>query len=199
VPRIQSRPVRERRPSTWLRDYWGASITGGDAGVEGSHDFVLAVTNTSEPNNFREASMHDGWMNAMQSEIDSINRNGTWQLVDLPVGKRSISARWVYKIKPALDGKPDKLKARLVARGFEQKAGVDFEETFAPVVKWSTVRSLVALAAQSGWKILHLDVKTAFLNRDLREEVFMEQPEGFHVPGQETKVCKLIRALYGLR
>ncbi|OAE35446.1 hypothetical protein AXG93_2587s1610 [Marchantia polymorpha subsp. ruderalis] len=101
-------------------------------------------------------------------------------------------------MKLALDGKPDKLKARLVALCFEQKAGVDFEETFAPIVKWSTVQTLVALVAQNGWKIIHLDVKTAFLNGDLRDEVFMEQPEGSHVPRQETKVYKLTRALYEL-
>jgi hypothetical protein len=92
----------------------------------------------------------------------------------------------------------DKFKARFVARGFQQKEGIHFDETFTPLVKWGTIRSIVALATHSNWQIFHLDVKIAFLNGDLHE-VFMRQPEGFSSPGNERKVCCLLKALYGLK
>jgi hypothetical protein len=121
-------------------------------------------------------------------------------MVDLPQGNKPISVKWIFKAKPGPSGTIDKLKARLVARGFEQTEGIDFFETFAHVVRWSTVRSIVTLAAQKNWKIHHLDVKTAFLNGTIDEEVYMTLPPGFETdlqyPGQ---VCKLQQALYGLR
>eukprot|EP00253_Pinus_taeda_P012914 PITA_12914 len=135
----------------------------------------------------------------MQKEYDALIKNGTWKLVDPPFGTKPIGCKWVYKNKYKADGSFDKHKARLVAKGFAQKEGVDYEETFAPTAKWATIRTLFALAAQNGWKVHQMDVKTAFLNGDLKDNVFMFQPEGFVVKGHEHKVCKLVKSLYGLK
>lgn len=135
----------------------------------------------------------------MQQEIASIHKNKTWLLEDLPVGVKPITCKWVYRLKPEIPGTPPTHKARLVARGFEQKPGIDYDETFAPVVKWVTIRATVALAASKRWDIHHMDVRTAFLHGVLKENVFMKQPPGFEVPGHEHKVCKLLRSLYGLK
>jgi hypothetical protein len=148
---------------------------------------------------FKEASQYPGWVQAMKDEITSIQENCTWDLVPLPPGKQAITAKWVYKTKTALPGQKPRLKARLVARGFQQRHGIDFDEIFAPVVKWSTIRALTARASQLGHQIHHLDVKTAFLYGHLPDEVYMAQPQGFIEPGSEHLVCKLKKALYGLR
>ena len=124
----------------------------------------------------------------------SIKRNNTWSLVDLPSGCRAIHAKWIYKLKTGSDGTLTH-KARLVASGDEQIAGLDYHETFAPVVRWTTIRTLVSMAAQLDWPILHLDVKSAFLNGILKEDVYLVQPPGFIIVGKESKVCKLHRSL----
>eukprot|EP00253_Pinus_taeda_P006391 PITA_06391 len=114
-------------------------------------------------------------------------------------GKKPISCKWIYKVKYKANGTLDKYKARLVARGFSQNEGIDYEETFAPIAKMSTIRLVLALAAQFKWKVHQMDVKSAFLNGDLQEEVYMTQPPGFKIAGQEQKVCRLAKALYGLK
>ncbi|MCO5603161.1 hypothetical protein L7F22_057308 [Adiantum nelumboides] len=137
------------------------------------------------------------WKDAMQQEIDSIHKNHTWDLVDLPTGKKPIGTKWVFKVKRKQDGTIDRYKARLVAKGYAQQKGIDYDETFAPTSRASTVRSLVAIAAHHNWKVHQLDIKTAFLNGDLKKEVYVSQPSGFVVKGQEQKVCRLRKALYG--
>ena len=139
------------------------------------------------------------WQSAMQAEMDSIQSNRTWSLVPLPPDKKAISSKWVYKIKPGTPGNPTRYKARLVARGFQQKDGVDFLETFAPVVRWETIRVLIAIAVHLNWPLHQLDFLTAFLNGILKEDVYMFQPPGFAIPGAEHLVCKLHKALYGLK
>lgn len=148
---------------------------------------------------FKQAVKENQWKKAMQSEIDSIEKNRTWTLTDLPKGHKPIGLKWVYKLKNDTDGAILKDKARLVAKGYVQKYGVDFEEVFAPVTRLETVRLLLALAAKNGWKIHHLDVKSAFLNGEIQEEVYVTQPEGFVKENEEHKVYKLLKALYGLR
>ena len=133
----------------------------------------------------------------MQAEMASIKSNRTWSLVPLPPGKKAISSKWVYKVKTGTPGHPTRYKARLVARGFEQKD--DFLETFAPVVRWETIRVLIAIAVHLNWPLHQLDVLTAFLNGILKEDVYMFQPTGFVIPGTEHLVCKLHKALYGLK
>ena len=112
----------------------------------------------------------------MERELESIEKNQTWELVDLPKGHKSIGLKWVYKLKKDSEGKVLKHKARLVAKGYVQKKGVDFEEVFAPVARLDTIKLILALAAHRVWKIHHLDVKLAFLNGELEEEVYVGQP-----------------------
>ena len=139
------------------------------------------------------------WRDAMQLEVDSINKNHTWDLVDLPHGKKPIGTKWVFKVKRKQDGSVDRYKARLVAKGYAQKKGVDYDETFAPTSRHAAVCSIVALAAHNGWEVHHLDIKIAFLNGDLHEEIYVNQPEGFEMPDKEHMVCRLRKALYGLK
>jgi hypothetical protein len=135
----------------------------------------------------------------MQEEIDSVKWNQTWELADLPQGHRAITLKWVYKLKRNKAGEIVKHKARLVARGFVQQEGVDFDEVFTPVAHMEYVCLLLVLAAQEGWQVDHMDVKSAFLNGDLKEVVYVHQPVGFVIAGQEGKVLRLRKVLYGLR
>ena len=135
----------------------------------------------------------------MKDEINAIERNETWQLTDLPPHKREIGVKWVFRTKFNPDGSVFKYKARLVVKDFAQVAGVDYGDTFAPVARHDTIRLLLALAGQKGWQVFHLDVKSAFLNGILNEDIYVKQPEGFQVAGQEHKVYKLYKALYGLK
>jgi hypothetical protein len=134
----------------------------------------------------------------MQSEMDAVEKNCTWELADLPHGHSAITLNWVFKLKRDEAGAIVRHKARLVARGFVQREGIDFDDTFAPVVRMESVR-LFALAAQEGWRVHHMDVKSSFLNGDLKEKVYVHQLSGFVIPGKEGKVLRLCKALYGLR
>nr|KAJ0215080.1 hypothetical protein LSAT_V11C300102060 [Lactuca sativa] len=139
------------------------------------------------------------WKEAIHDEIDSIMHNNTWVLADLPPGCKALGCKWILKRKMKVDGTIDKYKARLVIQGFRQKEGIDFFDTYAPVARISTIRLLLALTAIHNLVIHRMDVKTAFLNGDLDEEIYMKQPEGFVMPGNEHKVCKLKKSLYGLK
>jgi hypothetical protein len=161
-------------------------------------DAELLLTSAEEPPTFAEAEREANWRKAMMEEMKSIEENSTWELVDPPRGCRPIGLKWVFKVKRDKHGDIVKYKARLVARGFVQREGIDFEEVFVPVVRMESVRLLLALAASNGWEV-HLDVKSAFLNGDLAETVFVKQAPGFVVPGAEHKVLRLRKALYGLR
>ena len=177
-------PNRERRPASRLRDYL---VLSSEIGPE------------REPQSFAEAIQSEGWREAIASEIESIKKNQTWEVVDLPEGKNTITAKWIFKEKRDASEEVRKLKARLVAKLYEQIPGEDFYETFAPVVRWSTIKTTLAIAAQKRWKMRQLDVKTTFLNGILEDKVYMEIPEGFIEPGMEGKVVRLKRALYGLK
>ncbi|KAD4179829.1 hypothetical protein E3N88_28420 [Mikania micrantha] len=136
---------------------------------------------------------------AIKNEIDSILQNHTWELVDLPPGCKPLGYRWIFKRKMKADGSIDKYKARLVIKGFTQKEGVDYFDTYSPVTRITSIRLVLAIAALRNLEVHQMDVKTAFLNGDLEEEIYMEQPEGFSAPGQEGKVCKLVKSLYSLK
>lgn len=135
----------------------------------------------------------------MDMEIGAILKNETWELVNAPKGVKVIGVKWVYRTKLNEKGEIDKCKARLVAKGYAQEKGVDYNEVFAPVARWDTIRMVIALAARNGWKLFQLDVKSAFLHGELKEDVYIAQPPGYVVKGEEEKVYKLKKALYGLK
>lgn len=134
----------------------------------------------------------------MNDELKALQDNKTWVLMPLPQGKRPIGCRWVYKVKLRQDGGVERYKARLVAKSYTQQYGVDYQETFSPVAKMTTVRFVLALAANQKWHIQQMDVNNAFLHGDLHEEIYMEPPPGLDVQGQDV-VCKLQKSLYGLK
>ncbi|GKA64586.1 zinc finger, CCHC-type containing protein [Tanacetum coccineum] len=139
------------------------------------------------------------WKEAIDDAIGSIMENNTWVLSDLPPGCKPLGCKWIFKRKMKVDGIIDKFKARLVIQGFRQKEGIDYFDTYAPVARITTIRLLLALSAIHNLVIHQMDVKTTFLNGDLDEEVYMKQPEGFFMPDNEHKVCKLVKSLYGLK
>ncbi|CAL1409608.1 unnamed protein product [Linum trigynum] len=180
---------RVRKPPAHLQDY----------DLNYAADWCAMVAVTEDPLTYEEASKDEKWNKAMQVEMTSIKKNDTWELTVLPEGARCIGLKWVYKTKLKEDGLLDKHKARVVAKGFSQQHGIDFTEVFAPVARWDTIRTFLALAAAHGWPVFQLDVKSAFLNGTLTEEVYVEQPKGFVIAGEEHKVYRLKKALYGLK
>nr|ABF93649.1 retrotransposon protein, putative, Ty1-copia subclass [Oryza sativa Japonica Group] len=141
----------------------------------------------------------DYWKEAVRSEMDSIMSNGTWEVVEHPYGCKPVGCKWVFKKKLRPDGTIEKYKARLVAKGYTQKEGEDFFDTYSPVARLTTIRVLLALVASHGLLVHQMDVKTAFLNGELEEEIYMDQPDGYVLEGQEGMVCKLLKSLYGLK
>ena len=135
----------------------------------------------------------------MEKEMESLRTYDVWDLVELPRDRKAVGSKWVYKLKKNADGSVERYKARLVAQGFTQKFGIDYDETFCPVVRFESVRTVIALAVQNGLKLHQMDVATAFLNGELKEEVYMKQPDGFETEGQEHLVCRLKRSIYGLK
>ena len=135
----------------------------------------------------------------MEEEIHALKQNQTWDLMPKPKDVKPISCKWVYKVKTRADGSIERYKARLVAREFSQQYRLDYDETFSPVAKITTVRVLLALAASKSWKLWQIDVKNAFLHGELDREIYMEQPKGFEGKAQPDYVCKLRKALYGLK
>jgi ATP-binding cassette subfamily B (MDR/TAP) protein 1 len=130
--------------------------------------------------------------------MDSISHNQTWTLIELHLGKRPITIRCVYKVKNDSMGRPSKYKARLVARGNKKKESLHFQETFALVIKWNTIKTMIALATHCSWKMSQMDVKITILNSDFKEEVYVKQPIGFEKSNNENLVCKFNKTLYGL-
>lgn len=120
----------------------------------------------------------------MAIEMEAVERNGTWELTELPQDRKAIDLKWIYKIKRDANGNIVKHKARIVAKGYVQKQGVDLDEVYAPVTRIEIIRLLLALSAKENWQVRHLDVKTAFLNGDIKEEVYVRQPEGFVKQGK---------------
>jgi len=139
------------------------------------------------------------WHEAMAKEMAALKQMGTWVLQELPKGQRTVTCKWVFRIKRKADGSVDRYKARLVARGFTQEYGLNYYETFAPVAKHATIRMILGLAAHHDWELHQMDVDCAYLNAELAEEVYMEQPTGFVEEGKERLVCKMLRALYSLK
>ena len=170
-------------------------------------DGIECALNTStiiEPKTLAEALRHPDGDKYLASTIDEIKahlENGTWKLVRLPQGKRAIGSRWVFRIKRKADGSIDKYKGRIVAKGYAQREGVDYTETFAPTARFGSVRTVIALAAMEDWELESVDISTAFLNGDIDAEVYMHKPEGVEFPGFEGSewVLQLLKGLYGIK
>jgi hypothetical protein len=164
--------------------------------TEQSH---IALISMMEPKNFSEASTNDHWVKAMNEELDQIEKNHTWEMVQRPEGKNVIGSKWIFKNKLNEQGQVIRNKARLVYKGYAQIEGLDFDETFASVARLEAIRMFLAYACHKRFKVYQMDVKSAFLNGDLSEEVYMEQSEGFNLSDNRDLVCKLKKALYGLK
>lgn len=160
-------------------------------------NFLAALDKNVAPKNYHDASLDPNWVSAMNEEMEALSRNNTWVLADLPPGRKPIGCKWLYKVKNNAEGQI-RYKARLVAKGYSQREGIDFEETFSPVIKMVSIRCVISLAVQNDWPLYQLDVNNAFLHGDLNEEVYMTLPEGYY-DKSETKVCKLVKSLYGLK
>ncbi|GKB56143.1 retrovirus-related pol polyprotein from transposon TNT 1-94 [Tanacetum coccineum] len=160
--------------------------------------FALTVS-TAEPKTIKEAMADSAWIKAMQEELHQFDRLQVWELVDKPFGKNVIKLKWLWNNKKDEDQIVIRNKARLVAKGYAQEEGIDFEESFAPVARLEAVRIFIAHAAHKSFPIYQMDVKTAFLNGPLKEEVYVAQPDRFVDPDHPNKVYRLRKALYGLK
>jgi hypothetical protein len=145
------------------------------------------VASAKEPSSLKEVEQSVHWRKAMMDELKATKENHTWSLTELPQDCRAIGLKWVFKVKKNECGAVARYKARLVVKGYAQRRGVDYNEVFAPVARMEAIRLLIALVAHEGWHIHHMDVKSAFLNGDLMEEVFVQQPPGFELQGGRTQ------------
>lgn len=187
VEAVVRRSQRERRGRP---DYYGDWVS------------YFVSEKPEEPTTVKEALASRNraqWRSAMEKEFESLHANKVWDVVELPQGRKAVGCKWVFKLKVDANGSVERYKARLVAQGFSQKFGLDYDKTFCPVVRFESLRTVIALAVQKGLKLHQMDVTTAFLNGELEKEVYMRQPEGFTVEGQEHLVCKLKRSIYGLK
>ncbi|GJR05694.1 ribonuclease H-like domain-containing protein [Tanacetum coccineum] len=167
-----------------------------------NHDnycFVSALNKSVKPTCYEEAILDSNWIDAMNSEIEALNENHTWIITDLPLGRKAIGNKWIYKIKYKSSGDIDRYKARLVVKGCSKKEGVDFNETFSPIVKMSTVRCFIALFVINSWPLFQLDINNAFLYGDIDEDIYMTIPKGFASKDNNNKVCKLVKSFYRLK
>ena len=208
----QENPYRRGtyRPSTresrWCHDE--------ECDIQGTHKahlgihlaYAAAEDMLGDPRSYKEAMSSpdaDRWMDAIKEEYKSLMLNRTWTLCEIPAGANVVGTAWKYKTKHDQDGKRVKDKARLVAQGFSQKPGVDYltDRTFAPVAKFTSIRSVLALAAREDWHLHNMDVDTAFLNTEISEKIYLRQPQGFEEqgPNGEELVCKLNKSIYGLK
>ncbi|KAD6795333.1 hypothetical protein E3N88_06229 [Mikania micrantha] len=188
IPEHNLRSSRDRRDP----DRYGFFIQGND----------VPFLDGTEPTNYKTAISDlesDKWLDAMGAEMQSMHDNQVWDLVDLPPNCKTVGSKWVFMKKTDMDGNVHTFKARLVAKSFTQTQGIDYEETFSPVAMLKSIRILIAISAYYDYEIWQMDVKTAFLNGHLIEDVYMAQPEGFVDPKNPNKVCKLKKSIYGLK
>ncbi len=180
-------PARERKEPDRFKPAAYASISGS--------------AEVHKPSTIYEAWDSDQglqWRQATNEEMESLLANNTWELVDQPSGAKVVPVKWVFNVKTTASGDIERYKARLVAKGYEQEAGVDYNEVYAPVSKHATMRSVLSLVAAKDWELHQLDIKTAFLHGELEEDIYIQQPPGYEEGGPAV-VCKLKKALYGLR
>ena len=152
-----------------------------------------------EPSSYSSAVKQEVWREAMEEEISAILKNKMWTVVKPQGNIKPIGVKWVFRVKKDSEGRILRHKARLVVKGYAQREGIDFGEIFSPVARMDSIRILIAIAAQERWELHHLDIKTAFLNGEIKEDIYITQPEGFEVKGKEDHILKLKKALYGLK
>jgi hypothetical protein len=157
----------------------------------------LFLVQSSDPQSYGEAVGNPFSESAMQEEYNSLLENQTWDLVPLLAGRKLVRCRWVYRTKSAADGQISRYKARLVAKGFQQVHDIDYDETFAPVAKMNSICLALSIATTKGWEVHQMDMKNAFIHKDLSKEIYMEQPQGFMQ--NSSLVCQLKKSLYGLK
>jgi hypothetical protein len=152
-----------------------------------------------EPTCVTQALSMPQWREAMSDELTTLMRHGTWDLVPPPAGCNPVSCKWVFQVKRKANGSIDRFKARLVARGYHQRPGIDYTKTFSPVVKPATIRSVLTVAVMQGWTLRQMDVNNAFLHGQITEDVYMSQPPGFKDQSKPNHVCRLRKAIYRLK
>jgi hypothetical protein len=165
----------------------------------GGYVALMSSISDVEPSSFEEADKLQVWNDDMLKEYRSIIKNNVWDIVSRPKDKSVVSSKWIYKIKHVADGSVENFKEIFVARGFTHKEVIDYEETFSLVARYTSIRTIIALALILGWKLHQMDVKTTFLNGKIEQKVFVEQLDGFVLHNKGTHVCKLRKALYGLK
>ncbi|KAJ9547861.1 LOW QUALITY PROTEIN: hypothetical protein OSB04_020404 [Centaurea solstitialis] len=186
---------RATRAPAYLHDYIsGEGLSEDETQVQ---NLVMCMS-SDDPVYYEDAVRMKRWRDAMDLEIAAIEKNETWELVYAPKEAKIIAVKWLYRTKLNENGEIDKCKAGLL-KGYTQEKGVDYDEVFAPVARWDTIRTVIASAARNGWKLYQLDVKSAFLHDELKEDVYVAQPPGYVISGAENKVYKLKKALYGLK
>ena len=186
MPRCSGRVIRPHVKLTWM----------------GESSLIILESHEDDPTTYYEEINDKGfdfWKEAMKSELESMYSNNVWTLMNLPQGVKPIGCKWVYKRKKGVDGKVETYKARQVAKGYSQKSGFNYVETFSPVAMIKSIRILLSIAAYCDYEIWKMDVKTAFLNGYLEENIYMMQPDGFITEGQEHMICKLHKSIYRLK
>lgn len=216
VPSVSShsqplrRSFRLSKQPLWLSEYVSNPFAGNvlyPLAASISYDHLLPTYQkylqvffaVTEPTSYKEAIMDNRWLEAMQAELQALQDNHTWDLVHLPKEKVPIGCKWVYEVKLTANGDVERFKARLVTKGYTQNEGLDFHETFSPMVNIATFQTILSLAAQSHWSVYQLDVYNAFLQGDFHDEVYMHLPKGFASQGESGLVCRLVKSLYGLK
>ena len=161
--------------------------------------FVSILSSVSVPQTEHEALSHPDYKQATVEKMATLHSSGTWDLVTLPASKTPVGSRWVYTMKIGPNGRVDRLKALLVAKGYTQVYGSNYYDTFSPITKIVSIRLLLSMATMQSWPLYQLDIKNVFLHGDLAKEVYMEQPPGLVAQGEYGLVCRLCRSLYGLK
>lgn len=167
--------------------------------TDGTVTYSAIRTSNTEPTSHVTAMAHPLWRSAMNDEFQALVKNKTWHLVPPRASLNVIDCKWIFKLKHKADGSVDRYKARLVAKGFKQQYGVDYDDTFSPVVKPTTIRVLLSLAVSRGWFLRQIDIQNAFLHGHLQKDVYMKQPPGFVDSSHPTYLCKLDKSLYDLK
>ncbi|GAU16205.1 hypothetical protein TSUD_298370 [Trifolium subterraneum] len=216
------KPTRNCDPPPYLQDYYcnqlSTTIHDSSADIQSSSSckyplssvisyhnissahkhYLFNLSTISEPTCYEKAICDENWKSTINAELTALEKNNTWTLVPLPSHKHAIGCKWVFKLKLHANGSIERYKARLVAKGYTQTEGINYMDTFSPVVKMTTIRMFLAIAASENWPLYQLDVNTTFLHGDLKEEVYMQPPPGLLLP-HSNLVCKLQRSLYGLK